>query len=78
MQAISGHTIRVNFYPSDLEQIMTVNCRKVAVRDVINDNSVVYFIENIIRPVTSSILEYLKASEEFSEFLAGNLRGPRK
>nr|CAB3262955.1 uncharacterized protein LOC100185777 [Phallusia mammillata] len=68
--AISGYPIRVNFYPSDLERIMTVNCRKVGVRDVINDNSVVYFIDNIIQPVTESMLDHLARKDEFSEFLS--------
>jgi len=73
LQAISGNSIRINFYPSDLENIMTANCRKVSVRDVINDNSVVYFVDNVITKVNGSVFDYLSQKPKiFSTLVSGD------
>ncbi|CAK8675277.1 unnamed protein product [Clavelina lepadiformis] len=64
--AVSGNPIRVNVYPGDLLDTITVNCRRVTVTDIINDNSVVHFIDNIIDEITGSIADYI--TERFDEF----------
>nr|XP_018671353.1 transforming growth factor-beta-induced protein ig-h3-like [Ciona intestinalis] len=70
-QAVSGNQIRINFFPSDFEETMTVNCRKITARDVTNDNSVVHFINDVINEVPGTIYDVIALQpEKFSTLIS--------
>ena len=71
-QAFSGNPIRINLFPSDLDNIVTANCRLVTAVDEATENSILHYIDNIIEEVRGSIYDYLvEHDKKFSKFLSG-------
>ena len=71
-QAFSGNPIRMNFFQSDFDVIITANCRKVSTLDVVSGNSILHFIDDIIDEVRGSIADFLLDNQDtFSIFIGG-------
>ncbi|XP_061191377.1 transforming growth factor-beta-induced protein ig-h3-like [Saccostrea echinata] len=76
-------TIRVNFYDMVNDGIMTANCKRVTSRDNLATNGVIHVVEDVLQPVTKSLMDIVSSNPQLSYLkkaigrsgLGVNLRG---
>lgn len=59
-------TIRVNFYDMVDDGIMTANCKRISSRDNLATNGVIYVVEDVLQPVTKSLMDIISSNPQLS------------
>ncbi|XP_056017964.1 transforming growth factor-beta-induced protein ig-h3-like isoform X2 [Ostrea edulis] len=59
-------TIRVNFYDMVGDGLMTANCKLVSSRDNLASNGVIHIVEEVLQPVTKSLMDIISSNPQLS------------
>ncbi|KAL4236692.1 hypothetical protein ACF0H5_005076 [Mactra antiquata] len=61
-----GAYVRMNVYSGYPKKVITANCQRVTSVDNIADNGVIHIVENVLKPVTDTLLDLIKKNPELS------------